>query len=138
VLEVADGKLVEKQAPMLNALNEVLRDDFIKDSVAGIGAGTRAREGRRRLPAGRSAQGVQPQDRHAREHARSPDGRVIGEAEWKAHEREWLPTPEDRAFVASLMGRVTTPGKFASWIAPPPMGINKQPSTSSTFGSRRS
>ena len=57
----------------------------------------------------------------------SPDGRVIGEAEWKTHEREWLPTPEDRAFVASLMGRVTAPGQFANWIAPPPMGINKQP-----------
>ena len=31
---------------------------------------------------------------------------------------EWLPTPEDRAFVASLMGRVVEPGKFANWIAP--------------------
>ena len=36
VLEVRDGKLVEKQVPMLNALNEVLRDDYIKDSVGGI------------------------------------------------------------------------------------------------------
>jgi benzoyl-CoA 2,3-dioxygenase component B len=39
----------------------------------------------------------------------------------------WLPTADDRAFVASLMGRVVEPGKFASWIAPPAMGINKQP-----------
>ena len=37
VLEVQDGQLVEKDVPMLNALNEVLRDDFIKDSVAGVG-----------------------------------------------------------------------------------------------------
>ncbi|MFI4932674.1 MAG: benzoyl-CoA 2,3-epoxidase subunit BoxB, partial [Burkholderiales bacterium] len=37
VLEVQGGQLVEKHVPMLNALNEVLRDDFIKDSVAGIG-----------------------------------------------------------------------------------------------------
>ena len=36
VLDVADGKLVEKEVPMLNALNEVLRDDYIKDSVAGV------------------------------------------------------------------------------------------------------
>ena len=57
----------------------------------------------------------------------SPDGRVVDEAEWAAKEREWLPTPEDRAFVASLMGRVVEPGKFADWIAPPAMGINKQP-----------
>src|SRR6201981_3483891 len=32
VLEVRDGQLAEKEVPMLNALNEVLRDDFIKDS----------------------------------------------------------------------------------------------------------
>jgi benzoyl-CoA 2,3-dioxygenase component B len=37
VLEVKDGQLVEKDVPMLNALNEVLRDDYIKDSVAGVG-----------------------------------------------------------------------------------------------------
>ena len=26
----------DREVPMLNALNEVLRDDFIKDSVAGV------------------------------------------------------------------------------------------------------
>src|ERR1700704_5974719 len=36
VLQVQNGQLVEKDVPMLNALNEVLRDDFIKDSVAGV------------------------------------------------------------------------------------------------------
>jgi benzoyl-CoA 2,3-dioxygenase component B len=39
---------------------------------------------------------------------------------------EWLPTHEDRAYVGSLMGRVVEPGKFANWIAPPVMGINRQ------------
>ncbi|MBP6536583.1 MAG: benzoyl-CoA 2,3-epoxidase subunit BoxB, partial [Xylophilus sp.] len=47
--------------------------------------------------------------------------------EWTARKAEWLPTPEDFAFVASLMGRVVEPGKFAGWIAPPVMGINRQP-----------
>jgi len=37
VLEVRNGQLVEKEVPMLNALNEVLRDDYIKDSIAGVG-----------------------------------------------------------------------------------------------------
>ena len=37
VLEVKDGQLLENEVPMLNALNEVLRDDFIKDSMAGVG-----------------------------------------------------------------------------------------------------
>src|SRR5690606_23209258 len=36
VLEVVDGGFVEREVPMLNALNEVLRDDFIRDSVAGV------------------------------------------------------------------------------------------------------
>jgi benzoyl-CoA 2,3-dioxygenase component B len=40
---------------------------------------------------------------------------------------EWLPSAADRAYVASLMGRVVEPGKFANWIAPPVIGINRQP-----------
>jgi benzoyl-CoA 2,3-dioxygenase component B len=52
---------------------------------------------------------------------------VISAAEWEGRKDEWLPTPDDRAFVASLMGRVTEAGKFANWIAPPVMGINRQP-----------
>ena len=57
----------------------------------------------------------------------SPDGRVLTEAEWAAKVGDWLPSREDRAFVASLMGRVVEPGKFANWIAPPAMGINRLP-----------
>jgi benzoyl-CoA 2,3-dioxygenase component B len=57
----------------------------------------------------------------------SPDGRVVSESEWVAKQSEWLPTAEDRAFVASLMGRVVDAGTFANWIAPPVMGINRQP-----------
>ena len=57
----------------------------------------------------------------------SPDGRVVSDAEWNANVDKWLPSGEDRAYVASLMGRVVEPGKFANWIAPPVMGINRQP-----------
>ena len=47
-----NGQLVEKEVPMLNALNEVLRDDFIKDSVAGVEPLEQgAREGRPAAPA---------------------------------------------------------------------------------------
>jgi hypothetical protein len=34
---------------------------------------------------------------------------------------------EDRGFVASLMRRVTEPGKMAGGIAPPEIGINSTP-----------
>jgi benzoyl-CoA 2,3-dioxygenase component B len=57
----------------------------------------------------------------------SPDGRVVSDHEWNANVEQWLPSDTDRAFVGSLMGRVVDPGKFANWIAPPVMGINRQP-----------
>jgi benzoyl-CoA 2,3-dioxygenase component B len=125
---VQDGRLVEREVPMLNALNEVLRDDFIKDSIAGIGRWNKVIE-KAGLP-------FRLQPPHKAFNRRigslagvrvSPDGRVVSEIEWARHEHEWLPSPEDRAFVASLMGRVVEPGRFANWIAPPVMGINRQP-----------
>src|SRR5260221_4862848 len=37
VLQFIDGRIAAGEAPALNALNEKLRDDYIKDSVAGVG-----------------------------------------------------------------------------------------------------
>ena len=128
VLEVQNGQLAEKEVPMLNALNEVLRDDFIKDSVAGVGRWNKVLE-----KAGLSARMAVPHKAFNRRIGAlagirmSPEGRVVSEEEWKAKAFEWLPSPADFAFVASLMGPVLEPGKFAGWIAPPAMGINKNP-----------
>ncbi len=128
ILEVQGDKLVEKEKPMLNSLNEVLRDDYIKDSIAGIGRWNKVIE-----KAGLSFRLQAPHkafNRHIGSFSGmriSPDGRVISEAEWQSNVRSWLPTEEDRAYVASLMGRVIEPGKMANWIAPPPVGINRQP-----------
>jgi benzoyl-CoA 2,3-dioxygenase component B len=57
----------------------------------------------------------------------SPEGRVVSEAEWTRHGARWLPTEDDRAHVRSLMGRVVAPGHYASYIAPPPRGIDNRP-----------
>ena len=128
VLEVQNGQLGEKEVPMLNALNEVLRDDFIKDSVAGVGRWNRVLD-----KAGLSARLVVPHKAFNRKIGAlagirmSPEGRVVSEEEWKLREAEWLPTAADRAFVASLMGPVVEPGRYAGWIAPPVVGVNKQP-----------
>jgi benzoyl-CoA 2,3-dioxygenase component B len=128
VLEVQNGQLVEKDVPMLNALNEVLRDDFIKDSIAGVSRWNKVLE-----KAGIAQRLVVPHKAFNRKIGAlagirmSPEGRVVSEEEWKANESRWLPSHADRAFVASLMGRVVEPGRFANWIAPPAMGINKQP-----------
>jgi benzoyl-CoA 2,3-epoxidase subunit B len=127
VLQVVGGQLVEKEVPMLNALNEVLRDDYIKDSVAGVGRWNKVIE-----KAGIPFKLTTPHKAFNRNIGAlagakvSPEGRVVSEVEWAAKSAEWLPTAEDRMFVASLMGRVVEPGKFANWIAPPAMGINKQ------------
>ena len=128
VLNVQGGQLVEKEVPMLNALNEVLRDDYIKDSIGGIDRWNRVIE-KASIPFRLKAP-------HKAFHRNigalssvkvSPDGRVVSESEWAAHVDQWLPSAADRVFVSSLMGRVVEPGKFANWIAPPAMGINRQP-----------
>ena len=128
VLHVVNGQLLEKEVPMLNALNEVLRDDYIKDSVAGVERWNRVLD-----KAGIPFKLTVPHKAFNRNIGSlsgvkvAPDGRVLNVSEWNAKVNDWLPTAEDRAYVASLMGRVLEPGKFANWIAPPVMGINRQP-----------
>jgi benzoyl-CoA 2,3-dioxygenase component B len=128
VLQVVNGQLIEKDVPMLNALNEVLRDDYIKDSVGGVDRWNKVIE-----KAGIDFRLKVPHKAFNRKIGAlsgvkvSPDGRVISDREWNMHADQWLATEEDRAYVASLMGRVVEPGKFANWIAPPVMGINRQP-----------
>ena len=128
VLNVVNGQMVEKEVPMLNALNEVLRDDYIKDSIAGVERWNKLIE-----KAGIPFRLKTPHKAFHRNIGAlsgvkvSPEGQVVSEAEWAARHDEWLPSGADRAFVASLMGRVVEPGKFANWIAPPAMGINRQP-----------
>ena len=111
---------------MLNALNEVLRDDFIKDSVAGVGRWNKVLEKAgiaQRLTVPHKAFnrkiGALAGIKHVARRPRGQRRGVEGEGERVAAERG------DLAFVASLMGRVVEPGKFAGWIAPPAMGINK-------------
>ncbi len=128
ILQVQRDRLVEQEVPMLNALNEVLRDDYITDSIGGVSRWNKVIE--------KAGIGFRLSTPHKAFHRSigslagvkvAPDGRVVSEQEWNARVGEWLPTAADRAFVASLMGRVVEPGKYANWIAPPMVGINRQP-----------
>jgi len=128
VLGVQTDELVGTQASALNALNERLRDDFVQDSISGVDAwnvalAKRGLDYRLTVPHKAFNRQIGPLSGVKV----SPQGRIVSAAEWGAQEREWLPTPEDREFVQSLMGRVVEPGQFANWISPPAGGINGQP-----------
>jgi benzoyl-CoA 2,3-dioxygenase component B len=51
----------------------------------------------------------------------------LSEAEWRKRRDEFLPSDLDRAFIEGLMQPEFEPGKFASWIAPPKVGIDNKP-----------
>jgi benzoyl-CoA 2,3-dioxygenase component B len=129
-LEVPEGgKLVEQEVPLRNAMNEVLRDEYVKDCQRAVD-----RWNKTLVRAGNT--GLTLSLPHRRFHrAVGPcagyffdlQGRLISEADFKAHEAEWLPTAEERAYVKSLMHPVIERGKVASWIAPPAKGINGMP-----------
>jgi benzoyl-CoA 2,3-dioxygenase component B len=125
---VQDGRIVLEERPALTAVNERLRDDYIKDSQRGID----------RWNAVLDSHGVDFRftlphrffNRHIGTSAAinvTPLGEVISESEWQSRQGGWLPTDEDQAFVGSLMNRVTEPGKIAAWIAPPVRGIDGKP-----------
>lgn len=123
-----DGQLVNENVPLRNAMNEVLREDYIEDCQRGVDKWNRvlAEHGidfRLTLPSRRF-------HRHTGVYAGmyfTPEGEPISEAEWNARKDEWLPTESDKAYVKSLMYPVFEPGKMAHWIAPPKQGIKGKP-----------
>ena len=128
-ITVPDGDAVKVvEEPALLALNERLRDDYIADCQRGVDRWNaiirrHGLDAVLRLP----HRGFHRAIGNFGEVRVSPDGRVVSEAEWDARKNEWLPTPDDRAFVSGLMRPVVEPGAFAGWIAPPARGINGQP-----------
>jgi benzoyl-CoA 2,3-dioxygenase component B len=128
VVERAGDAIAVREEPALVSLNERLRDDYVVDCERGV-----ARWNQVIKSHGIDRELMLP---HLGFHRAigsfadatvSPDGRMVSATEWEARRRDWLPTEEDRVFVASLMHAVTAPGAFASWIAPPARGVNSQP-----------
>ena len=125
---VQDGRIILEDRPALNAVNERLRDDYIKDSQRGLARWNQVLESH-----GVEYRFTLPHRFFNRDIGTSavisvnPQGDVITESEWQSQQGRWLPTAEDQAFVGSLMNRVTDPGKIAAWIAPPVRGIDGKP-----------
>jgi len=122
-----DGKVRREEVALRNAMNEVLRDEYVRDNEKGIEYWNRITEKhgidfRFRLPHRRF-------NRKIGEWAAGRfdvDGSPIDEATWQKRVGEWLPTDADRSFVKSLMKPVYGAGQYASWIAPPAKGIDNQ------------
>ena len=57
----------------------------------------------------------------------SPKGEMLSAAAWEKQRDDHLPSKSDGDFIESLMAPVSEPGKFASWIAPPRVGIDNKP-----------
>jgi benzoyl-CoA 2,3-dioxygenase component B len=123
-----DGALTSEEIPMRNAMNEVLRDEYIKDNEKGIEYWNRVCE-----KAGVEFRFQLPHRRFNRsigeygEGNFDPEGNPLEEGLWEVEVDGWLPTQADRDLVLSLMKPVTEPGRMAGWIAPPAKGINGQP-----------
>jgi benzoyl-CoA 2,3-dioxygenase component B len=127
--KVVNGGLVDEEIPLRRAMNEVLRDAYVKDcgkvvrswnrTLAEVGSDFRIELPSRRF---HRAQGIYQGLNF------SPTGEMITREQWEAGRAKWLPSPEDRAYVKSLQTRAyTEPGEFAPWISPPSRGINNQP-----------
>ena len=124
-----DGKIVEQEVPLRNAMNEVLRDEYVKDCQRAVDRWNKTLEKagvagmKLKLPNRRFHRAVGP----CAFLKFDPEGMLISEQEWAANEPLWLPTAQDRAYVKTLMHPVIATGKVANWIAPPAKGINAMP-----------
>ncbi|MGH8687033.1 MAG: benzoyl-CoA 2,3-epoxidase subunit BoxB, partial [Burkholderiales bacterium] len=118
----------QEDVPMLNALNEVMRESYLKDCEIGFKRWNRQIE-----RAGHAQRLSLPSTRFRRSIGSwvgqpvTPEGKLVSREEFDQRLGDWLPTEADRAFVRSLMQRVVEPGKMAGWIAPPERGINNLP-----------
>jgi benzoyl-CoA 2,3-dioxygenase component B len=128
--EIPDGRggLKKETVGMRNAMNEVLRNAYIRDCEIGLkrwnmqikraGFGFELRLPNSRFRRAIGAWANVPTD---------PGGKLIGGEEFARGLSGWIPSASDRAFVKGLMQRVLEPGKMAGWIAPPERGINNLP-----------
>jgi benzoyl-CoA 2,3-dioxygenase component B len=127
VLRLIDGRIVGEDTPALSALNMRLRDDYVVDCAAGVGRWNKIIE-----KYGVPFQLKLPHvafHRHIGEFSKikaDADGNVLSDAEWAKRRDDLLPSSGDRDFIEGLMQPEFAAGKFASWIAPPKVGIDNK------------
>ncbi len=128
VLRLVNGKIKNEDAPALSALNMRLRDDYVGDCQNGMGRWNKVIE----------KHGIKFQMKlpHVAFHRAigefaeinaDVDGNILNDSEWEKRKDQFLPSDDDRVFIEGLMRPQIAPGKFASWIAPPKVGIDNKP-----------
>src|SRR5258708_8376107 len=116
-IEVPDGRggVVKDTSPMRNAMNEVLRDAYVKDCEIGL-----KRWNMQIKRAGYNFELKLPSNRFRRAigaWANIPtdlDGRPISREEYDRRMPGWLPSAPDKEYVKSLMQRVVEPAKMVA------------------------
>jgi benzoyl-CoA 2,3-dioxygenase component B len=126
--QIVDGSVVEEEVPYRNAINEVLRDEYIDDCQRALRKWNRTLE-----KAGLETRLTLPSRRFHRhqglysEHSFDPEGNVITKDRYEANSGRWLLNSDDNDYLVSIMNQVIEPGKMANWISAPARGINGQP-----------
>jgi benzoyl-CoA 2,3-dioxygenase component B len=128
VLKLVDGQIKLVDEPALTALNMRLRDDYVADCAKGVERWNKIIEKagvkfRLELP----ATTFHRQIGEFRDVNTTPKGVLVDAATWAKTRDEYLPSKADGDFIESLMQPEVEPGKFASWIAPPKVGIDNKP-----------
>lgn len=124
---VENGKLITKEIPLRNAMNEILREEYAADCHRVLKSWNRALK-----EEGSDQQISLPHHRFFRrqglysDHNFDHEGNMISKEEFESKQAGWLPSLDDRAYVLSLMEPVHEAGKCANWIAAPNRGVNGQ------------
>jgi benzoyl-CoA 2,3-dioxygenase component B len=124
---VEGGRLTSREVPLRNAMNELLRDEYIADCERAL------RKWNKILESEGSVHRLSLPNRRFHRHqglyagfSFDPEGNAISAEEFAANATSWLPGPEDERYLKSIMKPVREPGKFANWIAPPAHGLKGQ------------
>ena len=124
---VRDDQIFIEQMPALNAINMRLRDVYVIDASGGLNRWNKIMKRKNvdfefRLP----HEGFNRNIGVFANVSVDPQGNIISSDGWNSQVADWLPTKADGEFIQSLMKPCYEPGQYASWIAPPKVGINNQ------------
>jgi len=128
VAKLIDGRITMVDEPALTALNMRLRDDYTEDCAKGVERWNKVIE--------KTGVNFRLELPHTAFHRQigefkgieaTPKGVIVNGAEWSRQRDNYLPSKSDGDFIESLMTPVSEPGKYASWISPPRVGIDNKP-----------